>query len=166
MATNFDKMLVRAKPLLYTIKHKHINIFLGQSYFPDFIFITFKGANSSLLTHDNMESLQLLVGGEFHSYLKKEDISSNKYANIHEAFKEVCITLTGKCTLLTEETQLPHEIFAFDLREYTKEIVGNLAPIAILGAQNTIPKSNINMHVYKFQEEYFKVGYIKDIICQ
>jgi hypothetical protein len=161
------------KALQFQIPSAQINQYLPQFFRSDFMFIIFKDAtinqssqtNSTLLTHANMQSLQILLDGELYPYLPQmEDFGSNKFSNFYERFKEVCIAMTGECNMSSKEYRDLYPIFAFDLRAQSGKIKNQVVPMTILGTRNSNTPSTVNMYVYGFMEQFYKAEYIKNLI--
>ena len=161
------------RSLQFNITSTSITQLLPQYFRTDFLFLIFKDAtitqssqsNSTLLTHANMQNLQIQLDGEMYPYLPQmEDFGSNKYANFYERFKEVCIALCGECSMSMKEYRDLYPIFAFDLRAQTTKIKNQVVNMMIIGNRNINTPSNINMYVYGFMEQYYKAEYIKNLI--
>ncbi len=161
------------RAMKFPITSVSINVYLPQFFCTNFMFIIFKDetitqtsqTNSTLLTHANVQNLQIQIGTIQYPFLpQQEDFGSNKFSNFYERFKEVCISLTGECTMSMKEYRDLYPIFAFDLRAQTTKIRNEIVPMTIMGLRNTNTPSSLTMYVYALQEQYYKSEYIKNLI--
>jgi hypothetical protein len=149
-----------------------INRLVNNWFRPDFMIIVFKDTtivsssttNSIVNTHANMQSLQILIGGELYPNTPQlADFPSNKFAYFYERFKQVCIALTGECSMTVKE-YLISPVFAFDLRAQDMQIKNTIIPITIQGTRNVNVPTSVNMYVYTFYERYYKAEFLKNLI--